>query len=113
MQTGMRFFHRRTELWKEEEYLLITQSFPHSPQVSPQELSTVSTGCGYAKKVHIKGFDLLRGISHFWGTVDFAMGKIFVRISHLDKGVRAMEKEGDGDETMGSEKNRKKDLILP
>lgn len=74
-------------MWKEKEYLLITQSFPHSPQVFPQELSTASTVCGYAEKVHIKVIDPLRGISHFSGAVDFAMGKIFVRNSHLDKGA--------------------------
>jgi len=91
----MQFFHRRAGLWKGKEYLLITQSFPHSPQAFPQELSTASTVCGYAKKVHINNFDALRENSHFWRAVDFAMGKIFVRNFHLDKGVRA-EKKGTG-----------------
>lgn len=96
MQTDMQFFHRRALLWKKKEYLLITQSFPHSPQVFPQELSTASTVCGYAKKVHIKDLDLFRENSHFWGAVHFAMGKIFVRNSHLDKGVEHGENERAG-----------------
>lgn len=95
-------------MWKEKEYLLITQSFPHSPQVFPQELSTASTVCGYAEKVHIKVIDPLRGISYFSGAVDFAMGKIFVRNSHLDKGMQPWEGESGREGGSGWEEGQKK-----
>ena len=51
---------------KGAKYLLITQSFPHSPQLFPQELSTGELDCGYSFLVHIKQADRLRPFSHFF-----------------------------------------------
>ena len=84
--TGIcRLFHRLGEKWKERKYLLKTQSFPHSPQICPQEFSTGWDGCGYSFLVHIIRCDTLREFSHFFAGRGFYHGKIFVQKFGLDK----------------------------
>ena len=85
MQTRIQKFHSRHRFFKASEYLLITKSFPHSPQVFPQELSTGKPRCGYSFLVHIKSCDTLRPISHFFAGRGFYHGEEFVQKLGLDK----------------------------
>ena len=71
---------------KETEYLLKTQSFPHSPQVFPQEFSTAAGGCGYSVLIYIKRSDSFRPISHFFAGCGFYHSESFVQKFGLDKG---------------------------
>ena len=84
--TGLRgAFHRLCGIFKGTEYLLITHSFPHSPQDFPQELSTGTVNCGKVVLVHITHDDGLRRICHFFAGVDFDHGGFFVQKITLDK----------------------------
>ena len=91
MQTGMQLFHRGEWNFKTAKYLLITRSFPHSPQVFPQEFSTGRKACGCSQMVHIirrRGF--IR-TAYFFEDGVFYYGRIFVQKFGLDKGVRREE----------------------
>ena len=61
-----RLFHRKRMCSKESEYLLKTLSFPHSPQVFPQEFSTGAAGGPCTILIYIKRNDRLRRIFHFF-----------------------------------------------
>jgi len=89
MQTGMQEFHRERSFFKISEYLLITHSFPHSPQTFPQDFSTACPCCGYSFLVHIK-YAAARGrIPHFFAGGVFYYGGIFVQKFGLDRPVCA------------------------
>jgi len=70
---------------KETKYLLITHSFPHSPQVFPQEFSTGKKDCGYSLLVHIIRCDAIRENSHFFAGGGFHHGAVFVQKLGLDR----------------------------
>ena len=74
-----RLFHKKSKKRKEQKILLITQSFPQSPQVFPQGFSTGGACCGYAVLVHIKRSDTLRRISHFSAGRGFYHEHFFVQ----------------------------------
>ena len=92
MQTHMQEFHSLSRFSKVSEYLLITHSFPHSPQVFPQELSTGKTGCGYSQAVHIKPSADREENMHFSGSGCFYHGRIFVQKFGLDSRFCLFEK---------------------
>ena len=71
---------------KTGKYLLITHSFPHSPQTFPQELSTPLFGCGYSFLVHIKFTVAPAMHPHFFAGGGFYHGEIFVQKFGLDSG---------------------------
>ena len=79
-----RLFHKKSKKRKEQKILLITQSFPQSPQVFPQGFSTGGACCGYAVLVHIKRSDTLRRISHFSAGRGFYHEHFFVQKLGLD-----------------------------
>ena len=125
MQTGMHGFHRDRRFLKTGKYLLITHSFPHSPQIFPQELSTGRKCCGYSFLVHIKLTGTPGGMRTFFADSIFHHGEIFVQKFGLDKimepeagekrcGIRAdkglpdADKGGDLSENRPFEKNLKK-----
>jgi len=81
----MQDFHRRGGKTKEAKYLLITHSFPHCQQTSPQEFSTGWEGCGYSSLVHIKRSGSLRPNPHFFPGRGFYHGAVFVQKFGLDK----------------------------
>ena len=89
MQTRMQIFHRFGQIFKTAKYLLITQSFPHSPQVFPQEFSTGWKRCGYSLLVHIKRALESEGFSHFFESGVFYYSLIFVQKLGLDRPARA------------------------
>jgi len=72
-------FHRWRRNWKEAKYLLITRSFPHSPQFFPQGFSTAAVCCGYSFLVHIKSVDSIRRISYFFAGCGFYHSVSFVQ----------------------------------
>ena len=84
MQTGMQEIHRLWRFSKAAKYLLITASFPHSPQAFPQELSTGAESCGYAFLVHIRCAAGCERIAHFFAGGGFYHGEIFVQKFGLD-----------------------------
>ena len=84
-----RFLHNSCPQRKMGKYLLITRSFPHSPQIFPQGLSTSGSGCGQILLVHINAFDSLRGFSYFFAAVAFYHREIFVQKNTLDKSGRS------------------------
>lgn len=65
------FLHKGHPQRKTGKYLLITPSFPHSPQSYPQGLSTSFLTCGNPLFPCGSVFDACRGISHFFGAVVF------------------------------------------
>ena len=83
-----RLFHKKSKKRKEQKILLITQSFPQSPQVFPQGFSTGGACCGYAVLVHIKRSDTLRRISHFSAGRGFYHEHFFVQKLGLDNSPR-------------------------
>ena len=87
MQTDMQIFHRQARIFKTPKYLLITGSFPHSPQVFPQEFSTAVPGCGYSFLVHIKRTGSFTEFPHFFEGGGFYYGGFFVQKFGLDTGV--------------------------
>ena len=84
MQTAMQEIHRLWRFFKTAKYLLITASFPHSPQAFPQELSTGVLSCGYAFLVHIRCSDAGGRNAHFFAGGGFYHGEIFVQKFGLD-----------------------------
>lgn len=85
MQTGIHVFHKAGGKTKGAKYLLITLSFPHFPQIFPQEFSTGAVNCGYSFLVHIKICDGFRAVSHFFAGRVFYHGGFFVQKFGLDK----------------------------
>ena len=79
-----RLFHKKGTKRKEQKFLLITHSFPQSPQVFPQGFSTGGVCCGYSVLVHIKRFARFRRISHFWAGRGFYHEHFFVQKLGLD-----------------------------
>ena len=79
MQISIQDFHRRQWKTKMAGYLLITRSFPHSPQFFPQELSTGGEDCGYSFLVHITPNGGSRKNPTFSAVVDFYQGEFFVQ----------------------------------
>ena len=63
---------------KEWKYLLITQSFPHFPQIFPQRFSTGKGGCGYAIVIYIKRYDEMLQNSYFFDSRGFYHSHFFV-----------------------------------
>ena len=92
MQTGMQEIHRLWRFSKAAEYLLITASFPHSPQTFPQELSTGKETCEYAFSVHIKCSSEGERNPHFFAGGGFYHGEIFVQKFGLDSRRNRSEK---------------------
>ena len=92
MQTGIQEFHSGPRFCKASEYLLITHSFPHSPQVFPQELSTGKPRCGYSFLVHIKRRGSRMGSAHFLADSIFYHSRFFVQKFGLDTEVAGLEK---------------------
>ena len=92
MQTGMQEIHRLWRFCKAAEYLLITASFPHSPQAFPQELSTGEISCGYAFSVHIKCGGEGERNTYFFAGGGFYHGEIFVQKFGLDSRRNQSEK---------------------
>ena len=92
MQTAMQEIHRLWRLFKTAKYLLITASFPHSPQAFPQELSTGVLSCGYAFLVHIRCAAGCRRNTHFFAGGGFYHGENFVQKFGLDSLVSECEK---------------------
>ena len=66
-----RVFHRKGPGSTEGKYLLITHSFPHSPQVFPQEFSTGWPWDVYTTVIYIKRTDTNRPDSHFFASRGF------------------------------------------
>ena len=91
MQTGIQKFHRFLRIFKTVKYLLITHSFPHCPQVFPQELSTGKPRCGYSFLVHIKRRGSRMGSAHFLADSIF-FSRFFVQKFGLDTEVAGLEK---------------------
>ena len=87
MQTGMHPGRGVESISKQPQYLLITWSFPHSPQVSPQGWITVEMCWGYTQGIYIIGKRLCLQIAHFFGCRNFYHGEIFVQKFLLDKEV--------------------------
>jgi len=85
MQTCMQTIHRLREIFKTPKYLLITQSFPHSPQVFPQEFSTGWSSCEYSFLVHIKWPVITGKFPHFFEGGVFYYSLIFVQKLGLDR----------------------------
>ena len=85
---NIRTKEKNGEKRKEQKILLITQSFPQSPQVFPQGFSTGGACCGYAVLVHIKRSDTLRRISHFSAGRGFYHEHFFVQKLGLDNSPR-------------------------
>ena len=85
MQIHMQAFHRRWWKTKVAGYLLITQSFPHSPHVYPQEFSTGRGDCGYSFLVDIRRNRSFREKPTFSAVVDFYQGGFFVQNLGLDR----------------------------
>ena len=107
MHAGMQRFHRGVEFRCGEKYLLITRSFPHSPQAFPQGFSTGKPSCGYSLFVHIKQSTRILEKSYFFWMVDFYQGKIFVQKLGLDKFPDSTAFGQAGGSLPGSEKNSK------
>ena len=79
MRIPIQDFHRG--LWKSKKagYLLITQSFPHSPHLFPQGFSTGGLDCGYSFLVHITSVRGNLKNPTFRAVVDFHQGEFFVQ----------------------------------
>ena len=92
MQTGMQEIHRLWRFSKAAKYLLITASFPHSPQAFPQELSTGEISCGYAFSVHIKCGSGGKRNAYFFAGGGFYHGENFVQKFGLDSHWNQSEK---------------------
>jgi hypothetical protein len=88
-------FHRRDGNAKGPKYLLITRSFPHSPQVFPQGFSTGGGNCGYADLIDIKSGDCFRQNLHFFGAVIFHHSLFFVQKMGLDRDGAGRSQELD------------------
>lgn len=69
---------------KGEKYLLITLSFPHCPQLCPQGLSTIHSGCGYSQLGWETICDSLRQKRHFFADRKFYQSVNFVQNLGLD-----------------------------
>ena len=69
---------------KGEKYLLITLSFPHCPQLCPQGLSTIHSGCGYSQLGWETICDSLRQKRHFFADRKFYQCVNFVQNLGLD-----------------------------
>ena len=93
MQTGMQEFHRYSRVFNASKYLLITHSFPHSPQVFPQELSTGKVCCGYSFLVHIKCGGTDPELHTFLQVVDFAIGEFLWKNLDLTTWVVPVKKQ--------------------
>ena len=77
--------HKLAVFSKRAKYLLITHSFPHSPQLFPQELSTGNADCGYSFLVHIIIPGRIRRKSYFFDHCVFYHGQNFVQKIGLDR----------------------------
>jgi len=77
--------HKLVVFSKRAKYLLITHSFPHSPQLFPQELSTGNADCGYSFLVHIIIPGRIRRKSYFFDHCGFYHGQNFVQKIGLDR----------------------------
>jgi hypothetical protein len=84
MQTAIQEIHRLWRFLKAAKYLLITASFPHSPQAFPQGLSTGALSCGYAFLVHIRCVAAGGRNAHFFAGGGFYHGENFVQKFGLD-----------------------------
>ena len=71
---------------RKSKYLLKTRCFPHSPQVFPQEFSTVPGRLGKIVEIDIKISDRIRPNSHFFAGCVFYHREFFVQKFLLDKG---------------------------
>ena len=75
----IQIFHRSQWKAKGAGYLLITRSFPHSPQFYPQELSTGDVDCGYSFFARIGCNGACWENPTFCGVVEFYQGESFVQ----------------------------------
>lgn len=80
----MHFSAGAAEMGKGEKYLLITLSFPHCPQLCPQGLSTIHSGCGYSQLGWETICDSLRQKRHFFADRKFYQSVNFVQNLGLD-----------------------------
>ena len=80
----MHFSAGPAEMGKGEKYLLITLSFPHCPQLCPQGLSTIHSGCGYSQLGRETICDSLRQKRHFFADRKFYQSVNFVQNLGLD-----------------------------
>ena len=80
----MHFSAGPAEMGKGEKYLLITLSFPHCPQLCPQGLSTIHSGCGYSQLGWETICDSLRQKRHFFADRKFYQSVNFVQNLGLD-----------------------------
>jgi hypothetical protein len=68
---------------KRGKYLLITPSFPHSQQTSPQEFSTGSGSCGKDVWININPGRFWQSLATFWRSVVFTMTNSLCKNSDL------------------------------
>ena len=78
------FFHKGHPQRKTGKYLLITPSFPHSPQFYPQGLSTAFHTCGNPLLTPGSPPGRCRGNPHFLAAVVFYHSDFFVQKYPLD-----------------------------
>ena len=82
-------FHRLSSRGTTIEYLLKTQSFPHSPQTFPQGFSTASRRMVKGREIDIKRIDRNRPIPHFFAGRGFHHIRSFVQKIGLDTSTAA------------------------